>query len=114
MNPADVAFYLAHGRVLEEVNDERIRQNNHRDDEAELPDGTSSYVRDSAIALQARMRRELAEEDGTLTWRHLVAEKVAFAFTEVDETVLRRELVSLAGYAAGWVEAIDARVKARG
>jgi hypothetical protein len=92
--------------VLGEVATERARQDakwgeqNHRD-------GTGcQYVE---RAEYERIRTNNAAADGTLTWRHILAEEVYEAFAEADPARLRAELVQVAAVAIAWAEALDRR-----
>jgi hypothetical protein len=87
--------------VLEQISqDERWGQQNH-------PDGTGP--RYAVKADLERARTERAAANGSLTFRHVLAEEVAEAFAEDDPVRLRAELVQVAAVAATWIEAIDRR-----
>lgn len=97
-------------RVLVEISDERIRQNDQWG-EQNHPDGTSitSHKR------QADNRRWLCDQaakDGKVTWKHILDEEVYEAFAETDPVKLREELIQVAAVAVAWVEAIDRRLRA--
>jgi hypothetical protein len=92
--------------VLTEIAAERRRQDD-RWGEQNHPDGTGIWYADRAAA--ERTRTNNAAADGTLTFRHVLAEEVAEAFAEDDPAKLRAELVQVAAVAAAWIEAIDRR-----
>jgi hypothetical protein len=75
------------------------------------PDGTGpQFVNRAAYE---RIRTETAAIDGTLTFRHVLAEEVAEAYAENDPERPRAELVQVAATAACWIQAIDRRAATR-
>lgn len=79
------------------------------------PDGTG-YSGEYVAGQEADSLREIAQQsceaafrDGRGTWRHILAEEIAEAFAEDDETRLRNELIQVAAVAVQWCEAIDRR-----
>jgi len=93
--------------VLAEVDAERVRQD-ERWGEQNHPDGTGSRTR-ATIAELARKACQQAAAEGTVTWRHILAEEVAEAHACADTAALRAELVQVAAVAVNWIEAIDRR-----
>lgn len=94
--------------VLTAVMDERIRQHRLYGDQSHLPDGTG----DQLARLTADNRRrecDLAQQEGQLTWRHILAEEAAEAMAEADPARLRAELIQVAAVCVQWVQAIDGR-----
>lgn len=90
--------------VITEVLDERGRQD-AKWGEQNHPDGTGGIIR-RVEADEARKACQLAAEDRTVTWRHIMAEEVAEALAEEDPDKLATELVQVAAVAVAWVEAI--------
>lgn len=92
--------------TLEDVREER-RMQDIRWGEQNHPDGTSPQW-----VLWADKLRDIADahvKAGTLTWRNILDEEIAEAYTETDPARLRAELVQVAAVACAWVEAIDRR-----
>jgi hypothetical protein len=102
---------MAIRNVANEVVEERFRQN-EKWGEQNHPDGTGPQFTETSN--EARAACDLAAEDGTLTWRHILVEEFYEALAEVDETKLRKELIQVSAVADAWVEAIDRRQKRRG
>jgi hypothetical protein len=96
--------------VLADIRAERGRQDatwgeqNH-------PDGTGPRYANKAE--YERIHALTAAMDGTLTFRHVLAEEVAAAYAENDPERLRAELVQVAATAVCWIQAIDRRDQAR-
>ncbi len=112
--------------ALDEVVAERARQH-ARWGEIDHPDGTGHYdptddgsghaaawhdgTRRESERDQARAECDAALADGTITYRHILAEEVTEAFAEHGSAKLRAELVQVAATAIEWIEAIDRRPK---
>ncbi|WP_223167374.1 NUDIX hydrolase [Nonomuraea sp. SYSU D8015] len=94
-------------RVLGDVAAERAAQDEMWGMQ-ELPDGTGGG-RTAADSGRARQETETAAGDGTLTWRHILAEEVLEAFAEADRDRLRAELVQVAAVAVKWIQSLDRR-----
>jgi hypothetical protein len=92
--------------VLEEIFDERRRQENLFPDQ-HLPNGTTQ--RRARIAQFSKEICENERQTGTLTWRHVLEEEFDEALCEEDEDRLREELVQVAAVAVRWIEDIDLR-----
>jgi len=95
------------GRVLLELHKERDRQDS-KWGEQNHPDGTGQKC-DESNASNRRIECDRAAADGTVTFRHILAEEVAEAFAETDAARLRAELVQVAAVAVMWIEALDRR-----
>lgn len=96
--------------VLADIRAERGRQDT-KWGEQNHPDGTGPQFANKAA--YERIRTETAAADGTLTFRHVLAEEVAEAYAENDLELLRAELVQVAATAVCWIEAIDRRAQTR-
>lgn len=72
------------------------------------PDGTGSGY-DKHFAHATRNACNVAARDGSLTWRHILAEEVYEAFAESEYEPLRNELIQVAAVALAWVEDLDSR-----
>lgn len=100
-------------RVLCEVADERIRQD-EKWGEQNHPDGTARPGDLALVALAVKSTTDAAMANeavpGTLTWRLILDEEVREAFAERDPAGLRAELIQVAAVATAWIEAIDRRV----
>jgi uncharacterized protein (DUF2235 family) len=101
--------------VLDEITAERASQDAEWG-EQNHPDGTGPWVKTpdrfsnmEDQAANARFECQEAAREGSLTWRHVLAEEVAEAFAEKEPAALRAELVQVAAVAVAWVEAIDRR-----
>ncbi|MFI7637972.1 NUDIX domain-containing protein [Nonomuraea sp. NPDC049400] len=94
-------------RVLADVAAERAAQDARWGMQI-LPDGTGD---EGTVAESDRARRETeaAAAEGTLTWRHILAEEVLEAFAETDPERLRAELIQVAAVAVKWTQALDRR-----
>lgn len=92
-------------RVVVDVLAERDRQREMYPSQT-LPDGTDTPG-DFENACSARLSCMRREVDGSMTWRHVLAEEVAEAFAEKDYEELRGELVQVAAVAAAWIEDLD-------
>ena len=99
---------LARTDVFADVIDEMLAALGKFGPQAHLPDGTGGDDR-AALADTVRAITEDRASEGTVTWRHVLAEEVAEAFAEEDPDALRAELVQVAAVAARWIAAIDAR-----
>ena len=98
-------------RVLDEVMDERIRQD-LKWGEQNHPDGTGPYafhIHITGVADRYRQECESAAAVGECTFRHILMEEVWEAAAEADPAKLRAELIQVAAVAAAWAEAIDRR-----
>lgn len=104
--------------VLDEVAVERLNQNrkwgeqNHHDGVVFLRTRVSrmAYGIESGEYFKRKCARH--NEDGDLSWSHVLLEEVAEAMDEAAANripELRAELVQVAAVAAAWVEAIDRR-----
>lgn len=94
--------------IMRDIRAERIRQAQLHGDQSHLPDGTG----DQLARLTADNRRrecDLAQQEGQLTWRHILAEEAAEAMAEADPARLRAELIQVAAVCVQWVQAIDGR-----
>ncbi|MFI6298967.1 hypothetical protein ACIBEJ_45775 [Nonomuraea sp. NPDC050790] len=111
MNDGDYGLPGSLRCVLEEIAGER-RAQDARWGIQDVPDGTSP-VRAPA-ADEAKRETSAAFDDGTLTWRHILAEEVLEAFAESDTEALRTELIQVAAVAVKWVQAIDRRAVTAG
>ena len=96
--------------VLADIRAERGRQDT-KWGEQNHPDGTGPQFANRAE--YERIRTETAAVDGTLTFRHVLAEEVAEAYAENDPELLRAELVQVAATAVCWIQAIDRRADRR-
>ena len=96
-------------RVLNEIEDERDRQN-EKWGEQNHPDGTSSEMW-SPNAKLWKFRCDKAALAGSVTWKHILLEEVFEAISEEEPARIREELIQVAAVAAAWVEAIDRRAR---
>lgn len=95
--------------VLDEIAVRRARQRTVVGlDEHTLPDGTGQHP-ETIDADVARMACDQAAEGGCLDWLHIVRAAAAQAYAETRPTQLRADLVDLAAYATGWIQALDHR-----
>ncbi|WP_405960576.1 hypothetical protein OG235_24590 [Streptomyces sp. NBC_00024] len=95
--------------ILDEIAVQRARQRTaFGPGEHELPDGTGQYP-ETITADVARMACDSAAEGGYLDWLHVVRAAVGQAFAESRPAELRADLLGLAAFTAGWIEAIDLR-----
>ena len=94
-------------RILATVALERVRQHIKHGDQRHLSDGTGPLW--TATADVARRDCDRALADGTLTYRHILAEEVAEVYAESDPDRLRAELIQVAAVCVQWIEAIDGR-----
>jgi hypothetical protein len=95
--------------VLSEIAVRRARQRTAAGgDEHRLPDGTGQYP-ETIDAEAAEMVRDTASEGGYLDWLHIVRAAAARAYAEARPAELRADLVDLAAYATGWIQALDHR-----
>jgi hypothetical protein len=67
--------------------------------------GKWATAREMANVLRART--DVASEDGTLTWRHVLLEELAEALAESDPAKLRAELVQVAAMCLRWILDLD-------
>ena len=67
------------------------------------------YTSESAAQIQQVLRNDYEEfeDEGPVTWLHLVREEVAEAFQESDPTLLAQELIQVAALCVSWVERLD-------
>ena len=100
-----------------QVLDERARQDK-KWGEQNHPNGTGPRVSlgtfgankyAESIAAWAKVRTELAREEGELSWRHILMEEVMEAFAAPDTDALRAELIQVMATALAWIECIDRR-----
>jgi len=94
-------------KVLAAVGAERVRQR-VRWGENDWPDGTGTAT-DHAALIDARDDYARTFNEGSGSWRAILAEEVAEAFAESAPESLRAELVQVAAVAVQWIEAIDRR-----
>lgn len=95
--------------VLDEIAGERRRQDerwgeqNHRCIDREI------WPRENCIQgeLVAKMLVRLAVEEHRLTWRHILDEEIAEAYSTGTTAELRAELVQCAAVIVAWIECID-------
>jgi len=92
--------------VLAEVLDERRKQH-EKWGQQDHPDGTDRDL--AGVAESFRRFCDAAAEDGSITFRHILAEETAEAYAETDPDSLRAELIQVAAVAVAWIEAIDRR-----
>jgi 8-oxo-dGTP pyrophosphatase MutT (NUDIX family) len=102
----DLTIPGALARVLSDVAAERIAQ------EAiwgaqDFPDGTGPEGHAAAEEAKAACRSAAAE--GTLAWRHILAEEFLEALAESEPGPLRTELVQTAAVAVKWIQSLDCR-----
>lgn len=81
---------------------ERARQD-ARWGEQNHPDGTGRPG-DYGDAVLAQRACDIAADNGTLTYRHILEEEVAEAFAESDPVRLEAELVQVAAVSVAWIE----------
>ncbi|MER7930520.1 hypothetical protein ABTY96_46680 [Streptomyces sp. NPDC096057] len=93
--------------VLDEVVAERGRQDKQWGPQNH-PDGTGSASQQVAAGA-ARVRCQLAAEQGEVTWAHIALEEDCEAYAESDPARLRAELIQSIAVRVAWVEAIDRR-----
>lgn len=100
--------YVALRAVLEDIEQERYHQNEKWGEQTHA-DGTGEhFIHPEAVtAMRNEVERAFAEERGT--WRHILSEEIAEAFSESSPERLREELVQVAAVAAAWIEDIDRR-----
>lgn len=95
--------------ILDQIAVQRARQRTaFGAGEHELPDGTGQYP-ETIAADVARMACDSAAEGGYLDWLHVVRAAAEQAFAESRPAELRADLLGLAAFTAGWIEAIDLR-----
>lgn len=95
--------------MLDDINDERDRQDVKWGADREMIDGTG---RAGSID-DAQRYTDLTDaraKNGVLSWFDILLEEVYEAGAETDPVKLRKELVQVAASAGVWIEAIDARV----
>lgn len=92
--------------VLDEVAAEMDRQvekwgiQNH-------PDGTGPTIPSLNREEQAKAATDFAAQNGTLTYRHILAEEYYEALAAPDKAKLRDELIQVAAVALSWAKKID-------
>ncbi|MFD9940676.1 hypothetical protein ACFWYW_16095 [Nonomuraea sp. NPDC059023] len=111
MNDGDYGLPGSLARILDEIAGER-RAQDVRWGIQDIPDGTSPSRTPAADA--AKRETSAAGDDGTLTWRHILAEEVLEAFAESDPEALRTELIQVAAVAVKWAQALDRRAVTAG
>lgn len=94
--------------VLEEVFQERERQDAKFGPDLGLPDGTGA-AHHKELLEWVRQRMAQLEKRGRVTFVDVLVEEVAEARAESDPVRLRGELVQVAAVAVKWIEAIDQR-----
>jgi len=72
------------------------------------PDGTGGPMAQQCADI-TRAGCQQAAEDGSLTWKHILAEEVWEALAETDPGRLRAELVQVAAVCAAWIHDLDRR-----
>lgn len=88
--------------VVESVRqDKKWGEQNH-------PDGTGGPL-DVELSSKVRKECDKAAADGSITWRHILAEEVFEAFAETDPEKLKYELLQVAAVALQWRQAIERR-----
>ena len=92
--------------VLQEVSDERARQDLKWGIQRTHPNGTSSRLWSHARDGSRRITDEAAQ-DGRLSWMHILQEEYYEALAEEDPDKIRAELVQVAAVAVAWIESID-------
>lgn len=90
--------------VLEEVAAERARQDSVHGEQNHPPGADPIYKTDET---SARVAFDVARYRGKLTWRHIAAEEFWEAFSELDRTKRRQELVQLAAVIVAAIESED-------
>ncbi len=58
---------------------------------------------------QRKRECKAADNNGTLTWEHILNEEVAEAYNAKDVASMRQELVQAAAVLVAWIEDIDSR-----
>ncbi|MFI6387446.1 hypothetical protein ACIBHY_53025 [Nonomuraea sp. NPDC050547] len=111
MNDGDYGLPGSLARVLDEIAGER-RAQDARWGIQDMPDGTSPSR--TPAADEAKRETSAAADDGTLTWRHILAEEVLEAFAESGSEALRTELIQVAAVAVKWAQALDRRAVTAG
>ncbi|MEV4863237.1 hypothetical protein [Streptomyces ossamyceticus] len=97
------------GGVLDAIAVRRARQRTaFPGTEHALPDGTGQYP-ETIDADVTRMACDQASEGGYLDWHHIVRAAAARAYAETRHPQLRADLVDLAAYVTGWIQALDHR-----
>ena len=98
-------------RILLDIAEERGRQDQKwgaiNDKMLAIPDGTGDQFKDGAD--HAKSMCKDAQNNGRLTWLHVLREEAYESFAESDPEKLRAELVQVAAVAAKWIEIIDRR-----
>lgn len=72
-----------------------------------LPDGTEAYRKYAAD--EAGTKSAVAEQDGSLTWLHLLREDVLGVFAETDPKTLQARLRTAAARCIAWHNDIETR-----
>lgn len=100
-------------RVMDDVIEERERQDTLYGTDPQYLDGTGDEFQRSEVEVAKQVCQDAADA-GELRWADVLYEEVAEALAESDPAKLRAELIHVAAVAARWVQAIDARVVKRG
>lgn len=97
--------------VLADVSEERRHQEAKWGPQTHN-DGTGEhFIHPEAVtAMREEVERVFAE--GTGTWRHILSEEIAEAFSESNPKRLREELVQVCAVGVAWIEDIDRRAAA--
>lgn len=90
--------------ILEEVAAERARQDSRWGQQNHPPGADPIYKTDET---SARVAFDVAQRHRKLTWRHIAAEEFWEAFSELDCTKRRQELVQLAAVIVAAIESED-------
>lgn len=100
---SDPNYYARQKRILDQISDERDRQDLKWGPGQSHPDGTSgmefSSIRDLMI-----LACEMAEP---VTWTDILREEVYEALAEDGGPDLRKELIQSAAVIVGWIEDLD-------
>lgn len=93
--------------VLEDIGDERTRQNNKWGIDQAHPDDTCQLGDDHYELISKRVC-ELKAVEGTITWRNILNEEVAEAYNASGDE-LELELVQVAAVCVSWIEDLRRR-----
>lgn len=102
---------LTRAILLRGLAEEILAEADHADADGthtSLPDGTNRFG-DPVTHTIARAQCVSAFTHGIGTWRHLLDEDVAEAYTAPNSAALRAELIQVAATALRWAAALDAR-----
>lgn len=93
--------------ILDEILAERVRQHRLWGDRSHLPMGTGSGFK--ANADEARIVCDIKHRQGTLTFRHIIAEEFWELMAATTDEERRAEAIQVAAVCVQIIEAIDAR-----